>query len=77
MLFRYARFLGMETDAGRSLDAFPDGASASDWAADALEWAAGAGLLNGRDDGSLDPAGNATRAEAASIMGRMIRLITG
>jgi hypothetical protein len=32
----------------------------------------GAGLLNGNDDGTLNPGGNATRAEVATILMRFI-----
>ena len=40
----------------------------SGWALEAMTWAVNAGVLNGRGDGVLDPAGHATRAEAAQIL---------
>ena len=33
-----------------------------------MAWAVGAGLLNGKDGGVLDPGGSATRAEVATIL---------
>ena len=45
----------------------------SDYAKEALQWAVGAGLVNGMDDGTLNPLGNATRAQVAAIMTRFVR----
>lgn len=52
------------------LDGFADKDAASGYAADALCWAVGEGLLTGKDGGRLDPAGTATRAEVAVILMR-------
>ena len=36
-----------------------------------MEWAVGNGIISGKDNGTtLDPQGNATRAECATIMMR-------
>ena len=35
-----------------------------------MEWAIGAELIFGRDDGTLDPTGTATRAEIAAVLMR-------
>lgn len=51
---------------------FVDADQVSDWAYDAMLWANQNGIIGGKklDDGSvvLDPSGNATRAEAASML---------
>ena len=47
---------------------FSDYEAISDWALEAMTWAVNAGVLNGRGGGVLDPAGHATRAEAAQIL---------
>ncbi len=51
---------------------FVDANQVSDWAYDAMLWANQNGIIGGKklDDGSvvLDPSGNATRAEAASML---------
>ena len=66
MLYRYA---GTPEPTG-GLDGFADKDAASGYAADALCWAVGEGLLTGKDGGRLDPAGTATRAEVAVILMR-------
>ena len=53
---------------------FTDAASVSEYAVAPLTWAVGEGLINGiaQPDGTtlLDPAGNATRAQIATILMR-------
>jgi uncharacterized protein YkwD len=65
MLYRYA---GFPTPTG-DLSQFPDASNVSSYAVDALRWAVGQGLINGMN-GSLNPQGNATRAQVATIMMR-------
>lgn len=48
-----------------ALDAFPDAASVSDWARDAVAWAVGEGIMGG--GGTINPQGTATRAEASKM----------
>ena len=66
MLHRYA---GSPAASG-SLDGFADRDAAGSYAADALAWAVGEGLLSGKDGGRLDPTGTASRAELATILMR-------
>ena len=72
ILYRYA---GSPAAAG-SLDSFADRASVSDYAAQALRWAVGEGLLSGKGAGLLYPTGTATRAEAAQILMRFCEQVT-
>ena len=74
MLSRYQAHKGAELSGGASLDAFPDGAQVSAYARDAMSWAVGAGLLQGRDGGLLAPAGQSTRAELATILSRFLAM---
>ena len=53
---------------GADLQGFNDSDDVSEWAADAVAWAVGAGLIAGRDNGMLAPGSGATRAEVAQIM---------
>lgn len=69
-LYRYAEKTGKPVTAAGDLTGFPDGASVSSWAQRAMEWAIGAELIFGRDDGTLDPTGTATRAEIAAVLMR-------
>ncbi|MBE6032183.1 MAG: S-layer homology domain-containing protein, partial [Clostridiales bacterium] len=71
ILFRYAQYAGLEAlTMEENLEAFPDADSISSYAIPALNWAVGQGLISGMGDGSLDPAGEATRAQAATILMR-------
>lgn len=51
----------------------PDKDKISDWALEGMSWAVGQGLINGKDGGVLDPGGEATRAEIATILMRFIQ----
>ncbi len=70
MLYRYAAEEGMEPEANGDLSGFADAGSVSPWAADAMAWAVGAGIVSGMDDGSLAPQGNVTRAQLAVMLER-------
>ena len=72
ILHRYAARKGYDVSAAGDLGQFSDAGSVSDWAADTVSWAVGCGLLSGKGDGVLDPRGNATRAEAASVLQRFM-----
>ena len=75
MMYRYADFLGMDTAASGSLSRFHDGSQVSPWASDAMKWAVRNGLISGKIPTILDPKGNATRAEVATILQRMTALM--
>ena len=68
MLYKYARFKGYDLTATGDLTQFPDAGSISSWAETALSWASGKGLINGHENGTIDPKGSTIRAQAASIM---------
>lgn len=68
ILYNYAKFKGYDLSASADLGKFPDSGQVSSWAGTALGWANGNGLINGHDDGRLDPKGSTIRAQAASIL---------
>lgn len=74
MLKNYAAYRGFDTTARVDLNSFVDAASVSTWAADDVRWAASLGFITGKPNGNglfrIDPQGNATRAECASILNR-------
>ena len=70
MLYNYAKYKGHDLTAEGDLSAFPDGDSVQEWALSAMSWANGNELINGHDDGTLEPGGTTTRAQAASILMR-------
>ncbi len=70
VLYRYAKLKGVDVSAQGDLSGFADRGEVAAWAEEPLQWAVGCGLLNGNADGSLNPAGNATRAQVAAILMR-------
>ena len=68
MLYNYAKYKGYDLTATGDLTQFPDAGSISGWAETALSWANGKGLINGHENGTIDPKGGTIRAQAASIM---------
>ena len=75
MLYRYANVLGLDTSKRSDLTAFADGTETSDWAAEAMSWAIAEGVFEGYGDGTVRPTGDASRAEVAAVIERMIKLI--
>ena len=70
ILFRYAEMCGYDMTAREFLETFSDGADASGYAVDALQWCAANGILTGYTDGSIKPQGYASRAEIAMLVMR-------
>ena len=75
ILFRYLEHRGADTAGRADLSRFSDTAAVADYAREAMAWAVSAGLLQGRSDGTLDPAGSATRAQTAVILQRLGALL--
>lgn len=72
MLMRYAEFKHIDTSAAGSISGYRDGAKVSAWAEGALSWAGSVGLIRGDDNNSLNPQGQASRAETATILQRLV-----
>ncbi|RHO63199.1 hypothetical protein DW088_07840 [Butyricicoccus sp. AM05-1] len=72
ILYRYAQSKDIDVSVGENTNilSYVDVQQASEYAIPALQWAVGAGVLNGKNGGRLAPAGTATRAEIAAIMQR-------
>lgn len=72
ILYRYAKSKGIDVSVGENTNilSYVDVQQASEYAIPALQWAVGAGVLNGKNGGRLAPTGTATRAEIAAIMQR-------
>ena len=84
MLYSCVRFVGKDPEGMEDLestedrkdtgnigtpefDSFPDAGAVSDWAKASMKWAVSKILINGMD-GKLAPSGNATRAQAATVI---------
>ena len=72
ILYRYAQYKKLDTDAGAKLDSFSDAGNVSGYASEALSWAVSEGLINGAS-GRLMPKGDATRAQVAAILHRFVK----
>ena len=70
VLYNYAQYKGYDLTVQGDLSQFPDSGKIAGWAKTAMSWANGNGLINGHDNGLIDPTGTATRAQAASILTR-------
>lgn len=71
MFYRYAIRMGfVSSGLWADLTVFPDCASVSTYAREAMQWAVGSGLIQGMG-GKLNPQGTATRAQVATILQRM------
>ena len=68
LLYRYAEYCGEDVSAMGSLMGFEDAKQISSFARDAMRWAVGEGIVNGRSETVLEPLGTATRAEIAKIL---------
>lgn len=74
ILYRYAQMKGYDVTPSSNLSQFADADSVSDFARAALQWACGAGLIQGYQD-NLIPHDTATRAQLAAILRRFCESI--
>ena len=75
ILYRYAQKVGIDTSKHTELSAFPDANRVSAYARAPMQWIVAEGVIGGsRENGQdwLNPQGNATRAEVATILMRFI-----
>ena len=72
ILYRYAQYRKLDTDASAKLNSFTDADSVSAYASEALGWAVSEGLINGAS-GKLMPNGDASRAQVAAILHRFVK----
>ena len=70
LLFRFAQANGYDDGQRGDLSRFPDAGSAASYAVEPLQWATAGGILNGTSQGTLNPAGTATRAQFAVMLYR-------
>ena len=70
MLYNYAQYQGYDVSVGEDTNilSYTDAFDISNYAYPAMQWACGAGIINGMGDGTLMPQGKTTRAEAATML---------
>lgn len=73
ILYRYAQYKGYDVSVGEDTNilSYEDAFNISEYAIPAVQWACGAGIMQG-DAAKLDPQGNATRAQVAAMLMRFI-----
>lgn len=76
ILYRYAQYKGYDTSIRGDLSAFGDQNRVAKYAREAMEWAVGAKLISGVTETSLEPKGNATRAQIATVLMNFDRFVT-
>ena len=70
ILYRYTAHKSGDVSKRSTLAQFTDVNQISSWALENIQWANAVGMVNGRTDTTIVPKGNATRAEAASMIQR-------
>jgi hypothetical protein len=73
ILYRYAKLMGYDTTGAADLTAFPDHASVADYAKEAMAWSVKNEIVGGTAQGTLNPAGTASRAQFAVILYRFVK----
>ena len=75
ILYRYAQQSGADVSVGEDTNilSYTDALEISEYAIPAMQWACGAGVVQG-SGGSLNPQDSATRAEAATMLMRYLQL---
>ena len=70
LLYRYAQKMGYDVSVGENTNilSYNDALTVSEYAIPAFQWACGAGIVGGYDDGTLRPGNITTRAQAAKIL---------
>ena len=71
IIYRYAAFKGYDITTS-SNTSYTDNDNISDYAKDAVIWAAEKSVMTGNTDGSFAPKANTTRAQVASVFMRMV-----
>jgi len=72
VLYRYAKIKGYETAIVPTDYDYTDATSVSDYAVEAISWAAANGIMVGNPDGSFAPKADLTRAQGATTFMRII-----
>ena len=70
LLFRFAQSNGYDNGQRSGLSAFPDAGDAAAYAVEPLRWATAGGIISGTSQGTLNPAGTATRAQFTVMLYR-------
>ncbi|MBP1925609.1 hypothetical protein J2Z76_001468 [Sedimentibacter acidaminivorans] len=75
ILYRYAKYMKYDVLSTVDITNFADNNNISSWASEPIKWMIANGLLTGKPNNIIDPKGEATRAEVATILQRFIEKI--
>ena len=75
ILYRYAQLKGYDVNKSNDLSVYTDAEQISAYATEAMRWANATGLITGNTSTTLNPKGNATRAEVATILMRFCETV--
>ena len=77
VLYLYAKFKGYDVSVGEETNilSYDDAFDISEYAVSAMQYAIGAGIINGKTVNTLNPKDSATRAEIAVILQRFIEKV--
>lgn len=75
ILYRYTSYKGYDNRARNNLSSYSDASRVSGFAKEAMQWAVGCGVISGKNNETmLDPQGNASRAECATMVVRLLNI---
>lgn len=74
ILYRYAMYKNYDIDVNISLEHYDDFSSISEYAIKPMQYAVMNGIIKGNTDTTINPHGNATRAEAATMLYRFLEI---
>lgn len=78
MLYKYAEKNNYDLSVDENvLSAFSDADQVQTWAQTSMKWAVSQGIVSGTGSGKLNPTGNATRAECATMIYKLLTSNTG
>lgn len=74
VLYRYAQYKNQDTSVGEDTNilSYTDAEEISEYAIPAIQWMAGAGLMDGETESTINPLNNSTRAQVATILMRYL-----
>lgn len=74
VLYRYAQYKKQDTSVGEDTNilSYTDAMDISEYAIPAIQWMAGAGIMQGETDSTINPKNNSTRAQVATILMRYL-----
>ena len=74
-LWRYAQYKGYDVSVGEETNilSYADAFDISEYAIPAVQWACGAGIIGGNDDGTLNPQGTAQKVHTAQMLMKLMK----